>query len=244
MVPLAVSIFCLLKCCVPLNTILAVAPSNYLQLLCLTDNGVSPSIDNPSNTAYRAKALYNCMLLILCLLKAVLNTYIDTGSAEDPAEISFAKYEVLDVLGNEGKWWHVRKADGTLGSKYSLVTEISHPLNTMSAVAPSNYLELLHPASDGTSPSIYDPGITSNRNSHGPIELTASSMSGGSTCSESTIDFPLIDSGDPSINTGRGSPPMNSSGSVYRARALHTCILPHNTFWILLLTCLHRCWFC
>ncbi|KAG8712183.1 Transmembrane osmosensor [Ceratobasidium sp. 423] len=58
--------------------------------------------------AYRAKALY---------------AY--SASPDDPAEISFAKGEVLDIMDNNGKWWQARKEDGTTG------------------IVPSNYLQLV-----------------------------------------------------------------------------------------------------
>ncbi|ESK92145.1 osmosensor protein [Moniliophthora roreri MCA 2997] len=57
---------------------------------------------------YRAKALY---------------AY--TASPDDPNEISFTKGEILDIVDKQGKWWHARKADGTVG------------------IAPSNYLQII-----------------------------------------------------------------------------------------------------
>ncbi|KAI8049006.1 hypothetical protein BDF22DRAFT_746409 [Syncephalis plumigaleata] len=42
----------------------------------------------------------------------------------------FAKDEVMDIADNKGKWWHARKADGSIG------------------VVPSNYLELVGPSSN------------------------------------------------------------------------------------------------
>ncbi|CAE6529666.1 unnamed protein product [Rhizoctonia solani] len=61
-----------------------------------------------ANYAYRARALY---------------AY--TASPDDPAEVSFAKGEILDIVDNNGKWWQARKEDGTTG------------------IVPSNYLQLV-----------------------------------------------------------------------------------------------------
>ncbi|KAJ1302758.1 hypothetical protein OPQ81_003067 [Rhizoctonia solani] len=61
-----------------------------------------------ANYAYKARALY---------------AY--TASPDDPAEISFTKGEILDIVDNNGKWWQARKEDGTTG------------------IVPSNYLQLV-----------------------------------------------------------------------------------------------------
>ncbi|KAJ7453375.1 hypothetical protein FB451DRAFT_1100213 [Mycena latifolia] len=47
------------------------------------------------------------------------------GSPEDPNELTFAKGEILEIEDQEGKWWHAKKADGTLG------------------IVPSNYLVVI-----------------------------------------------------------------------------------------------------
>ena len=60
------------------------------------------------NYAYKARALY---------------AY--TASPDDPAEISFAKGEILDIVDNNGKWWQARKESGATG------------------IVPSNYLQLI-----------------------------------------------------------------------------------------------------
>lgn len=71
--------------------------------------GNDPEQGGPgANYAYKARALY---------------AY--TASADDPAEISFTKGEILDIVDNNGKWWQARKEDGTTG------------------IVPSNYLQLV-----------------------------------------------------------------------------------------------------
>ncbi|KAK7058575.1 Transmembrane osmosensor [Paramarasmius palmivorus] len=79
--------------------------------------GAGAQLAPPSETAtspgsevvnYRAKALY---------------AY--TASPDDPNEISFTKGEILDIVDKQGKWWHARKADGSVG------------------IAPSNYLQII-----------------------------------------------------------------------------------------------------
>lgn len=47
------------------------------------------------------------------------------ASVEDQNELSFSKGEILDILDNQGSWWHARKGDGTIG------------------IVPSNYVKLL-----------------------------------------------------------------------------------------------------
>ncbi|KDN42979.1 hypothetical protein K437DRAFT_287324 [Tilletiaria anomala UBC 951] len=51
--------------------------------------------------------------------------YAYSANADDPAEISFAKGDILDIVDNSGKWWQARKPDGTTG------------------IVPSNYMQLL-----------------------------------------------------------------------------------------------------
>ncbi|KAF9270751.1 hypothetical protein L218DRAFT_1013796 [Marasmius fiardii PR-910] len=71
----------------------------------LPEQSSSPGADT---VTYKAKALY---------------AY--TASPDDPNEISFTKNEILDIVDKQGKWWHARKADGTVG------------------IAPSNYLQII-----------------------------------------------------------------------------------------------------
>ncbi|QRV80291.1 high osmolarity signaling protein SHO1 [Ceratobasidium sp. AG-Ba] len=42
--------------------------------------------------------------------------YAYTASPDDPAEISFTKGEILDIVDNNGKWWQARKENGTTGT--------------------------------------------------------------------------------------------------------------------------------
>ncbi|KAH7927001.1 hypothetical protein BV22DRAFT_1061737 [Leucogyrophana mollusca] len=63
-------------------------PSDYFQV-------IEPP---PESYSYRAEALY---------------AY--TASPDDPNEISFVVGEVLEVVDTEGKWWQVKKSDGTVG---------------------------------------------------------------------------------------------------------------------------------
>ncbi|KAG8899858.1 Transmembrane osmosensor [Tulasnella sp. 408] len=51
--------------------------------------------------------------------------YNYNASPDDPNEISFSKGETLEILDDSGKWWHVRKQDGTRG------------------IAPSNFLYII-----------------------------------------------------------------------------------------------------
>ena len=49
------------------------------------------------------------IMLILSITTAV------TGNSDVPDEISFSKDEIIDIIDKTGKWWQVRKEDGTLG---------------------------------------------------------------------------------------------------------------------------------
>ena len=151
---------------IPLNVLSAVAPSNYLQLISSGTLWASPGSDAalvgadggafpPMNSGppepalgfddivYRAKALYACTLPSGTFWTHCLHGYTDTGSVDDPNEISFAKNELLDILDKQGKWWQVRKFDGTVGSKYPFAAEaldpIEHHVPSCSFKLPPNY---------------------------------------------------------------------------------------------------------
>ncbi|KAL0062264.1 Transmembrane osmosensor [Marasmius tenuissimus] len=76
--------------------------------------------------------------VVICKARAL---YAYIGSHEDPYELSFAKDEILEILGNAGTWWHARKLDGTIG------------------IAPSNFLQVL----DGDQNSSKTQGNESSR---------------------------------------------------------------------------------
>ncbi|KAK1224858.1 hypothetical protein PQX77_012208, partial [Marasmius sp. AFHP31] len=59
--------------------------------------------------------------VVICKARALF-AYI--GSHEDPYELSFAKDETLEILGNAGTWWHARKPDGTIGSEILSVASV------------------------------------------------------------------------------------------------------------------------
>lgn len=44
------------------------------------------------------------------------NSPVDAASADDPNEVSLEKDEEMEVLDKKGKWWKVKKTDGTTGS--------------------------------------------------------------------------------------------------------------------------------
>lgn len=84
-----------------------------------------PASGGSDSTVYKAKALYACTLFIDTFLTRLLTRgCTDTGSADDPNEITFAKGELLDILDKQGKWWQAKKSDGTVGSEYPFIAEM------------------------------------------------------------------------------------------------------------------------
>ncbi|KAJ2401741.1 Transmembrane osmosensor [Coemansia sp. RSA 2559] len=71
----------------------------------LSHSVMSTKQPEPEATVYKARALY---------------AY--DSNPDDPNEVSFAKDEVMYVIDDSGKWWQVKRDDGTVG------------------IAPSNYL--------------------------------------------------------------------------------------------------------
>ena len=59
------------------------------------------------------------------LLARALYTY--KANPDDPNELSFDKGEMLEIIDNRGKWWQVKRRDGS-----------------GVAIAPSNYLQLVN----------------------------------------------------------------------------------------------------
>lgn len=47
-------------------------------------------------------------------------THPDTGSSEDPSELTFTKGQILDILSTSDRWWEARTTDGKTGSEYHL----------------------------------------------------------------------------------------------------------------------------
>lgn len=43
---------------------------------------------------------------------------LDIADAGDKNEISFSKGDILEVTDDSGRWWNVKKVDGTEGSEY------------------------------------------------------------------------------------------------------------------------------
>ena len=88
------------------------------------NSGVPEPTSGSDGTVYKAKALYACRFSRDVSLTCILtHTCTDTGSADDPNEISFAKGELLDILDKQGKWWQAKKSDGTVGSEYPSAVE-------------------------------------------------------------------------------------------------------------------------
>jgi SHO1 osmosensor len=44
------------------------------------------------------------------------------GNPADVAELSFKKGEILDIFDRSGKWWEVRKVDGSKGSEWCFLS--------------------------------------------------------------------------------------------------------------------------
>ena len=103
-------------------------------------NSGVPETPASDGTAYRAKALYACTLFITTVWAFLfIHICTDTGSADDPNEITFAKGEVLEIVDKQGKWWQARKSDGTVGSEYLINVE---PLNFAQRQSPQLLLQI------------------------------------------------------------------------------------------------------
>jgi len=89
------------------------------------NSGVPEPVSGGSDsTVYKAKALYACTLSSETFwIRLLTRSCADTGSADDPNEISFAKGELLDIVDKQGKWWQAKKSDGTVGSEYPFTAE-------------------------------------------------------------------------------------------------------------------------
>jgi len=88
------------------------------------NSGVPEPTPGPDGTVYRARALYSCVLSGDAFwTRLLIGACTDTGSADDPNEISFAKGENLEIIDKQGKWWQAKKSDGTVGSEYPLTAE-------------------------------------------------------------------------------------------------------------------------
>ncbi|KAJ7619422.1 hypothetical protein FB45DRAFT_754916 [Roridomyces roridus] len=72
----------------------------------------------------RARALYDCKSVHFFPEKCSKHLLV-IAAPDDPDEISFCKGDVLDIIDEQGKWWLVQDAVGSLG------------------IVPSNYLEII-----------------------------------------------------------------------------------------------------
>ena len=87
------------------------------------NSGVPEITSGSDGTVCKAEALYACRFSSVSSTCILTHTCTDTGSADDPNEISFAKRELLDILDKQGKWWHAKKSDGAVGSEYPSAVE-------------------------------------------------------------------------------------------------------------------------
>lgn len=84
-----------------------VAPSNYLR------NGQGK---------FSVTAAKDCMSSHATRFERYLTgLFLDTADGKDKNEISFTKGEVLVLLDQQGKWWQVKKVDGSVGCASSLI---------------------------------------------------------------------------------------------------------------------------
>ncbi|KAJ8083329.1 hypothetical protein PM082_009201 [Marasmius tenuissimus] len=67
--------------------------------------------------------------------------YAYTASPDDPNELSFAKGETLEILDKQGKWWHARKQDGTIGIAPYNYLEIFNNDQVLSSTVPATIIE-------------------------------------------------------------------------------------------------------
>lgn len=117
-----------------LTSTLQVAPSNYLREIStvpMTLTSATSTTMESGNAAtvkpesqaeefypYKAEALYACECPISTSLEPLFSIeHADSGSSDDPRELSFRKGEILDILTKSDMWWEARKSDGTKGSE-------------------------------------------------------------------------------------------------------------------------------
>ncbi|KAL0575006.1 hypothetical protein V5O48_006957 [Marasmius crinis-equi] len=62
---------------------------------------------------------------------------LDAASPDDPNRLSFTEGEVLVILNKRGKWWHARKADGTVGVVRSKYLSIAEPPTLSKSISTS-----------------------------------------------------------------------------------------------------------